>query len=104
MTGENSRSELTMSPSRASTDHGDRERDPTAPGNEDVDTDPKKERSGDTVRNVRQKLVHVAHSDNEVTSTQPLLEPVPGPPKTTVVVRDVAYSTYLAFLYYVRGA
>jgi len=31
------------------------------------------------------------------------MENVPGPKKTKVVVKDVAYKTYYAFLYYVGG-
>lgn len=68
---------------------------------EDVEME-KSQRPG-TPRNTGQKTSHAAHSDmgskREVQG--PLPDPIPGPPKARVVVRDVAYATYFALLYYV---
>lgn len=67
---------------------------------EDVEME-KSQRPG-TPRNTGQKTSHAAHSDmgskREVQG--PLPDPIPGPPKARVVVRDVAYATYFALLYY----
>lgn len=109
MSGDTVRPELTLSPSRASTDRGDAERernDSVGQENDDVDMQSKQDRPSNTSRNVRPKLVHIPNSDSAVEGASrhsTLPETVPGPPKATVVVRDVAYSTYLAFLYYVSA-
>ena len=57
-------------------------------------------------RNVRQKIVHP--SSPRATDAQiiprgaaPVEREAPGPPKLRVVVKDVAYATYRAVLYYV---
>ena len=58
-------------------------------------------------RNVRQKVAHPSSprtSDVQIIprGVAPLVErEVPGPPKLRVVVKDVAYATYRAVLYYV---
>jgi len=59
-------------------------------------------------RNVRAKLSHPSSPRNpnkrlERPSEKPQPQPeIPGPKKTRVIVRDVAYTTYRAVLYYVR--
>jgi hypothetical protein len=58
-------------------------------------------------RNVRQKIVHPSSpraSDAQISprgSATAVEREVPGPPKLRVVVKDVAYTTYRAVLYYV---
>jgi hypothetical protein len=58
-------------------------------------------------RNVRQKIAHPSSpqaSNAQITprgSASVMEKGVPGPPKLRVVVKDVAYTTYRAVLYYV---
>ncbi|TFK52200.1 hypothetical protein OE88DRAFT_1657312 [Heliocybe sulcata] len=55
-------------------------------------------------RNVRAKLVHPSSPRTptmQVEAASPETESVPGPSKMRVVVRDVAYNTYFAVLYYI---
>jgi hypothetical protein len=56
-------------------------------------------------RNVRQKVAHPssprARNAQIIPSGPTLVERGVGPPKLRVVVKDVAYSTYRAVLYYV---
>ena len=60
------------------------------------------------VRNVRQKVAHPSSpraSEVQIIprGVAPVMErEVPGPPKLRVVVKDVAYATYRAVLYYVH--
>ncbi|KAG8896097.1 hypothetical protein FRC01_012010, partial [Tulasnella sp. 417] len=67
---------------------------------EDVEME-KSQRPG-TPRNARQKTSQATHSDlgSKRDAQGPPQDPIPGPPKARVVVRDVAYSTYFALLYY----
>lgn len=52
-------------------------------------------------RNVRAKLSHPSSPRSSQTTTLPrALEP-PSSSKVTIVIKDVAYNTYLALLYYV---
>jgi hypothetical protein len=59
-------------------------------------------------RNVRQKLAHPSSpraSDVQIIprGVGPVEKEAHGPPKLRVVVKDVAYATYRAVLYYVRA-
>lgn len=85
---------------------------PTASGNEDsaMGSAPDRGPESPASRNVRQKLAHHSYSESmpaigrtgEASTAPSRMKPdVPGPAKTTVVISDVAYSTYFAFLYYV---
>ncbi|TFY81133.1 hypothetical protein EWM64_g2869 [Hericium alpestre] len=72
-------------------------------GNEDREDG---EGEGNDLRNVRLKL---QHPSSPRTSPERLgrcagpAAPASGPPKLRVIVKDVAYSTYRAILYYVSG-
>jgi hypothetical protein len=61
--------------------------------------------SGDTSqvpRNVRPKLVHPSSPRSNHQNTRPeSSSTIPGPQKLRVVIKDVAYTTYRAVLYYV---
>ena len=72
---------------------------------EPADSDHNGEGQDGKSRNVRQKLAHPSSpraSGAQIIPRGSVLEKeVPGPPKLRVVVKDVAYSTYRAVLYYV---
>lgn len=60
------------------------------------------EREGEDQRNVRAKLSHPSSPrSSEPVNLSPRLPELASGSKMTVVVKDVAYSTYLALLYYV---
>lgn len=71
-----------------------------------ADDDDNGEGEDGKVRNVRQKVAHPSSpraSDVQIIPRRvaPIVErEVPGPPKLRVVVKDVAYATYRAVLYY----
>jgi len=56
-------------------------------------------------RNVRPKLSHPSSPARSSNTIYPIVTPTadstPGPPKMRVIVKDVAYSTYRAVLYYI---
>lgn len=65
---------------------------------EDVEME-KTQRPG-TPRNARQKTSQTPHGELGLKREGPPQDPVPGPLKARVVVRDVACATYYALLYY----
>lgn len=69
---------------------------------EDVEME-KTQRPG-TPRNARQKTSQTPHGELGLKREGPPQDPVPGPLKARVVVRDVACATYYALLYYVSGS
>lgn len=86
------------SPSRASAD----EPNPRQETDDDVDMEGRAVVSAPANLAVRPRLPQESRSDSNLPAMA--FPSVPGPSKSTVVVRDVAYSTYYAFLYYVRRA
>jgi hypothetical protein len=75
---------------------------PTSPAENIIDED---ETEGEDQRNVRAKLSHPSSPRSyQPVNLSPHPPQVPSGSKMTVVVKDVAYSTYLALLYYVSRA
>jgi hypothetical protein len=71
----------------------------SSPAENIVDED---ETDGDDQRNVRAKLSHPSSPrSSQTVNLSPRLPELVSGSKMTVVVKDVAYSTYLALLYYV---
>lgn len=70
----------------------------------DATTSEKTPESDYDKRNVRAKLVHPSSPGNTQIDVErsPTSSETPGPKKSRVVVKDVAYTTYRAVLHYVR--